>query len=627
MLKTSFLAALAFLSSLACTARPTGQVRTARPAESAVSAAASPDSIIVLDLRHLNRLNATDADQMTMLWETMHAVAALQGIVNREMPRLYLNYVNTGACDVDAYWWDKYRQSGEWLAEKHAGETTDVLSVFDYFKPFVGGLVVWDPAVPSTSNVASTVAGVEGLIPVRWDSSEGSMYSRLLKRGYEVKTWLVHQDGTSLFDGKLAPYEWAYEKYLQTGRCSAEYAAYYIDAFWIKHASAGAINHHCLTNHDFFIARRAFFFDLSPWDDEAATDNPGGAKGEDYQLLLKILRRLYELRGKQRFCHIGGFPAWAFKYTRFGDVGGKHGEVETEWKFAEIISAFNTFKDADALNLGAMANASFWSHFPLRDEYPQQWTTLEALKAKGYVRPDGRVDTSRKYLIFYVGDFDAASWLYQQTPTLWDNAGRGRVPLMWSVSPILAVRAPMAMHYLRTTASPMDYFAAADNGAGYLNPSMLQGRNRPISHLPSGVKAWAAHCKRYYKQWGLSVTGFIIDGNAAPMSRQCLEAYSQFSPGGIVPQKATGLATEVKGMPILRSGPDINDAASADAANALAGYLQSEHPDFPFYWARAILKSPEWYLDVRDRIQSAVPSAEWVDAPTFFALLKLYLEE
>jgi len=586
------------------------------------------DSIIVLDLRSYNALNPSNISDMKKLWDTMHAVASVQGIVNRDTPRLYINYVTNGSKEIDSYWWNKYRKSGEWLSDVSWGKETDVMKVIEYFRPLIKGLVVWDPNLVSTSNVASTVAGADDLIAVRWDPSKNSMYTKLREMGLEVKVWLVSEDGSPKFTGKLAPYEWALENYLETGKCSPEFAAYYIDAFWISHAAQAATNHHCLTNHDFFIAKKAFFFDLSPWEDEVATDDPDGEVGGDYRLLCRILKLLYEKNGGgNKFCHIGGFPAWAFKYTRFSNVGGSHGEVDTEWEFARIISAYNAFKDADAINLGAMANGSFWTKFPLEAQYPQKWTTVEELKAKGYVKADGTVDTSKKYFIYYVGDFDAASWLYQMTPDLWDNTSRRKLPMMWSISPVLAVRAPMAMHYIRKTASSRDYFAAADNGAGYLNPSMLQGDIRPVSGLPSGIDQWVAHCKPYYEQWGLTVTGFIIDGFADQMDNECLKGYSTFSPNGIVIQKCDRLASSVNGMPILRSGPDINDADPDEAAATLASYLLHTHPDFPFYWARAILKTPEWYLGVKDIVEGKVSNVEWVDAPTFFELLRIYIAE
>ena len=71
----------------------------------------------------------------------------------------------------------------------------------------------------------------------------------------------------------------------------------------------------------------------------------------------------------------------------------------------------------------------------------------------------------------------------------------------------------MVMHNYRVTATPNDYFAAADNGAGYLMPGMLQ-EPRSVSGLKSGLSAWAKHCSKYYQKWGLTITGFVIDGEA-----------------------------------------------------------------------------------------------------------------
>jgi hypothetical protein len=67
-------------------------------------------------------------------------------------------------------------------------------------------------------------------------------------------------------------------------------------------------------------------------------------------------------------------------------------------------------------------------------------------------------------------------------PPIRDRPDRGKVPLMWCISPVLAERVPMALDYRRETATKNDYFAAADNGAGYLMPGMLQ-EPRPVFSL------------------------------------------------------------------------------------------------------------------------------------------------
>lgn len=583
-------------------------------------------AVLWLDLMRWNDASTKDTTEMKRMWDAVHLAATLQGIVNRDAPVLYLDYVKADGYNTDEYWWDKYSAPGEWLAGKERVKIYDPVKACDILRDRFKGLVVYDPKIPATSCIASMVAGVEDLVAVRYDPAPGSIYNRMRERGYPVKVWLVGEDGSSRFASKTAAYRWAIDEYLAKGRCNTAYAAYYIDQCWLRNPGASAKNHHQLSNHDFFVGERAFFFDLSPWPDEVATDDPDGEVGADYRTLTEILLECYRHNGNgETFCHIGGFPAWAYKYTNHREVGGKHTPAETEWKFAEIIGEYNAFKDADAIAYGAIANASFWHHFPLRTRYAQTWTTREQLRAKGYLDAAGRVDRSKRYVLLYVGDYDAASWIYQTTPCLWDNPDRGKVPMMWSVSPILARRAPQAMHYMWTSASEMDYFAAADNGAGYLNPGSLE-TPRAISGLPDGMAQWARHCKPWYEQWDITVTGFIIDGNAKGMTQEGFKAYASFSPNGIVPQKAPAYLSLVDGMPVLRSGGSAGADQSAEAASVIRNTVRS-HTDCPFYWFRAVLKSPTWYVNVKTLLDKSNPEIVWMSGPEFFELMKCYLEE
>lgn len=321
------------------------------------------------------------------------------------------------------------------------------------------------------------------------------------------------------------------------------------------------------------------------------------------------------------FCYIGGFPSWAFKYTKHAE--GMHDDVPTEWEFSKIISAYNAFKDADAIGYGALANASFWQHFPLEKEYKQSWVSRENLINKGYLDEDGHLKNNGKnYLIFYVGDYDASSWITQRTPTIWDDSNRGKLPLMWCISPVLQERVPMVLHNFRKTATKNDYFASADNGAGYLMPGMLQ-EPRDISGLPSGLNAWAKHCKKYYKKWGLTITGFVIDGEAPGLNEEGLDCYRSFSYNGIVPQKVP-LTYLHRGMPVLRADADVNEEPKI-AAQRIVDRINKRN--IPFHWFRNILKTPTWYIEVMAEIKKLDNSIELVDAPTFFELYKIYLEQ
>ncbi len=595
-------------------------------------------SVGMFDLKYTLGYDLTDSDQVSSLWDDIHAISTLQGVVNRTTPRLFVNYIVESGREIDTYWWNKYRRAGEWLHGKDTIVYPDIVALVSAYKNEIEGVVVYDPEVAATSNVASAVAGIENLLALRYDPRPNSLYSRLVTSGpkLKIKARLINEDGTPMFTGKGIipgtdrsstgsikndPYIWFIEKYMKTGKCNGEFGAYYIDQKWRENPRATARNHHTLTNHDFFVSRRAFFFDLSPWGDEPATDDTLQPVGTDLATLKEFLLEAYRLNKGEKICYIGGFPAWAFKYTQH--AGGSHDDVPTEWEFSRIISAYNAFKDADAIGYGALANASFWQHFPLDNQYPQKWVAHDELKKRGYLTDDGKVDfKNRDFMIFYVGDYDASAWITQRTPTIWDDPNRGKLPLMWCISPVLQERVPMVMHNFRRTATSNDYFAAADNGAGYLMPGMLQ-EPRGISGLPSGLDAWAKHCKRYYDKWGLTITGFVIDGYAPGLSDKGLDCYASFSPNGIVPQKIP-LTLLHGNMPVLRSDEDIQQAPR-EAAQRIAERVEKR--PVPFHWFRNILKTPTWYVEVMDELHQVNPNIELLDAPTFFELYRIWLQQ
>lgn len=597
------------------------------------------NKIAVFDLGYTLEGMWGDSQEVKRAWDHAHTLATLQGLVNRKSPRLYTYFVKNGKRDIDRYWWDKYRAEGQWLAGKDTTVYPDILSLIKAFRKDIEGVVVYDPAVPATSNVASAVAGADRLIAVRYDAEEGSLYQQLVASELRlpIKVWLVKKDGKPLFTGseqvpgtsrpssgsaKNDAYRWFIEHYLKKGKCNTAFGAYYIDQHWMTAPTRINRNHHTLSNHDYFVSKNAFFFDLSPWADEPATDDPRQRPGTDLETLKEFLLLAYQQNGNgNTFTHIGGFPPWAFKYTRH--AGGKHDDVPTEWEYSRIISAYNAFKDADAIGYGALANASFWQHYPLKDSYPQRRVTDAELVERGYLTTDGKlVENEKEYLVFYVGDYDAASWLSQTTPTLWDDPNRGKVPLMWCISPVLAQRAPMAMEYRRLSATANDYFAAADNGSGYLMPGMLQVP-RDVSGLPDATEQWAAHNIPYYRQWGLSITGFVIDGEAPGLNEAGLDAYERFSPDGIVPQKVP--LTLLHGeMPVLRADEDVNQENPAVAAQIIVNRVDKR--PLRFHWFRNILKSPTWYVQVTDEIHNRNPNIELLDGPTFFALYRKHLE-
>ena len=90
------------------------------------------------------------------------------------------------------------------LADYRLQRIASIQEVIKTFRPSFRGVVSYDTNVPSTSNVASTIAGVENLACLRFDPSPGSLYDQLVNRGPKlpVAIRLYRPDGTSLFTGR-----------------------------------------------------------------------------------------------------------------------------------------------------------------------------------------------------------------------------------------------------------------------------------------------------------------------------------------------------------------------------------------------------------------------------------------
>jgi hypothetical protein len=588
--------------------------------------------LVTFDLTPTDGYDLSTAAGKNNNWAEVHLVAALQGIVNRKEPQLYVTYVSDDAKRpgwIDRFWLDHLRAPGGWLETRPLVPADSLEALVSRFRDRIKGVVLYDLRVPATSNVASTAAGCEDLLPIPFDPTPGSVYDRLVVRGprLPVMLRLLKDDGAALFTGsetgsaKCDAYLWAKRRYLDTGRCDAARLAYYLDAWWLQKPHKARPNCHSLSNHDYFIARKAFFFDLSPWDDEAPQDDPAQPLGTDYRTLTVLLRAAYDRTRGRQMIHVGGFVPWAWKYTQ--TAGGRQGDVASEWQYGAILSCYNAYMDADALGLNAMANASVFRHFPLKRRYAQPKPTAASLRADGFLDAAGTV-VPRTYVSFYVGDYDAAAWLYQRLPTLWRDPARGTVPLGWAFNPNLADRFPVGMDWARRTATPEDAFIAGDSGAGYLNPGNLD-RDRVHSHLPSGLSVWEKHCARYYRQWDISMTGFVIDGFAPPMSAEALAAYARFSPDGFAAQKLPRAQGLVPGSltPFLTMSSDMPNGHETDeAVSRIRKRLDADSGDGPhFHLFRTILWTPTQHKALFDRV-NALPDVVVVDPYTLTALLR-----
>ncbi len=598
---------------------------------------AQREPVVRFDLTYLSQLDLSDPAQRRRLWDETHLVVSLQGLVNRDAPRLYVRCVP----GPDDFWWEQMTGQGGWLAGRQVETIQNLDELLSRFRAFYRGAVVWDERVPATSNLASTIAGCDSLLCLRYDPRPDSLYGRLVSDAapLAVDVRLLRDDGAPLFTGqgqipgtamdssgsaKCDAYLWLVEHYLQTGKTDPLRLGYYLDAFWLTCYAAIAPQNHTLMNHDFLIARRGLVFDLNVWDDEACVDDPGQKPGTDVATLKAILHAAYERSGGDACIHAAGFVPWAYKYTDFRNdhwaAGGRHEAVPTEWRYAEILSCYNAYMDADAIGLGAMANASFYQHYPLQEHYPQNpKPTRETLQARGILDASGRI-VPRRYVAHYVGDYDSAAWIYHQLPQMWNDPARGSVPLSWALNPNLCERFPLGMAWARERRTANDFFVAGDSGAGYLNPGFLTPP-RTHSGLAAGLPAWERHCQHFFRQWDISLTGFVIDGFAPGLTMEGLDAYARFSPDGIVAQKIEPQGVHGE-MPYVRMCGDL-PAGPREAAQVLHRGTSGLLPRFGVF--RSILQTPTWYASVQHELkQMAGDEVAVVDLYTLLWLVREY---
>ncbi len=599
--------------------------------------------------RRVDRANPAD---VARVWDETLLIATIQGLANRDAARLYLIYSEAYGRNVDRFWLDRFSQNVPthegtpkkkgWLQDRPRQTIESLDDLLDVFEEFYVGVVLYDGDVPSTANVATTIAGVENLLPVRYDPTPGSLYDRLIAsaqgRRLPVVKSLINEDGSPLFTGKgeipdanldssgsvkVDPYYWLIENYIKSGKANPLEGGYYIDADWIRRP-IGAVQNHCLANRDFVVSRRGFFFDLSPWDDETPNDDRNQPLGADFRAFNAIMRAAYDAAGGSKIIRVSGFTPWDSKYTDHGNAGCKHSGVPTEWRHAEILSNYNAYLDADALGLGAMANASFYQHFPVKERYEQKKPTLEDLRKRGLLdEKDAPVD--KTFVAIYSGDYDSAAWVYQATPQFWDDHARGTIPVNWAFNPNLADRFAPGFDYFRQTKSNLDFFVSGDSGAGYVNPTGLVEPRR-FSGLRDGLDVWIEHSKKYFKRWDISGIGFVIDGDARTSDRRTLERLAEYAPDGITTHR--GETMGVVDNPFGEKTPfrpmNFDLADPTQGANIILGDARFDRgPQFNTY--RTILWSPSQLKEMFELVkkdETRGARVEFVDYYTFWLLLK-----
>jgi len=570
-------------------------------------------------------------------YDVYHTAVCIQGMANRQVPRLFLKYWPYSNGGGDAEWLKRLRESGGLCEGWPVHAVASVGEMVDTFRPYINGVVLYDAdavnGVRSTSLVATTVAGVEGGIAVRKDTSPGSMYNYLTNTkglpviidltGKFVGTGTIWQTSTpSTGSAKCDAYIWAKQKYIDTRKCDTTVLSYTLDMWGLK---AGMDHYTQLSNLDYAVSRKAFCFDLSPWGDEPATDDPTQPVGTDRNTFIAILDACNTKNSYSKMIKFCGFPNWPYKYSNFCSppnypcVGGSHTPGETEIAMY-FIFAYNAYMEADYCQ-NPIANASFYAGLAptVKDRrYVQNPSpTYSNMVSRGLINGSGNV-VPGNYVLIGLGDYDSASWTLDYLANgRYNDTNRGQVYCSWGVDPQLTDRASVAMDYMYRHKTAKDYFVAWDSGTGYIDPTVLYGSRLP-SGYPSIVPQWQEQCKKYYRLFDYSISGWLLNGIGTVETTTDIANYASFSGDGIGTDTRTNFGSPglYSNIPTCMVNAYL-DTPSTPIINNASGVN--------FAWYRVILWSPTDVQTLQNNYVSSGHNHQFLDAYSFYYLMRYYL--
>jgi hypothetical protein len=529
------------------------------------------------------------------------AVASLQGILNRDAPEFY---VLARTNSRPRFWLDLLSKDGRWLQGRNEKPLPGLDSVVKLAGKRVKGAIIWDPEVPATVNVGTTMAGVEDAVLL-----SPELAARNLSK------WKLHvlADLRGKFTGKETgskkndAYRWAIREYLASSRCSSHRLCLFEDSFSTR--EKGGLGY--VVTRDWAVKNRSFVFDLSPWVDETPADDPQQKVGLDSETYKMILTETLHQAGGQHMTELTGF----FTDSKYSNVAGHHSAhegVPTEWESVWLMSPFNVYQNTISSDC---FNQSFHSQAPRH--MLKQRRKLETVPLE-----------NKAYICILMTDYDSATPLYDFLPSNWQNADRGALPLGWGIDPSLLETYPDLIAYFYETASAADTFTADASAAGYLNPNRIQKEFLPL---------FVRHNQKFFKEADMSIAPMVLDQDQP--SPEVKDAFQQFSPNGFATivddQHHRGgrlPSPQVwKGMPVTELLNDAcNSKTGAQIAGAMANAIRVRGNPLPgFYLFRTVWVNPTTIKEAMTALRHAQPDLDFKVLPpdSFFGLFKETLQK
>lgn len=357
--------------------------------------------------------------------EDLLSITTLIGLVNRGAAKIYALESSD-----DEFWLKQIDPALPLARPQVAGNLLDYL--LNIYREHIAGLIIYDPNLADTRNVASTLAGLRSglaVSPAQAGRFQAAPYHLPVLADLRVYGWKT----------RLQAYAWAYQHLL--AECSTELVA------GLHPDIRGRLRSFLVTQRVFtcWLDARKFLPALAP----------GGLS--ERGLSKRVLSHF------------------------------RPGSVHLGWFISEPFGIRLTSRAA-LLTLASdhCTNLAAWSSLPEKPGEQDLRAPVEEVS-----RPEsagGRDKAKTTYLSFTISDGDNLQYCQHHLLHLWQNPARGTLPLGWTISPALKQAMPVLAEFYRRSASANDTFIAGPSGAAYMLPS-----HWPRARLASFLQLTAAY--------------------------------------------------------------------------------------------------------------------------------------
>lgn len=329
------------------------------------------------------------------------AATTCVGILNRPQPRVYLIFSGD-----DEYWLKQLVPS---LPQTLASQTGDAVltMLLEKYRTSIQGLIIYDPSLIDTINIATTLAGQRDGLVVSPELAQNlqNLYSLPVLADLQTYHW----------NNRLQAYLWAQQNLL--GDCSS-------------HLVAGMNPDIVNGLRSLLVATRTFVY----WLDtrRKALDFNAGLLSE-HTLAGQIYRSF-----APGATHLGWF------------VDEPSGVAMTSRAAIAVLAS---------------------DHFNNLEVWTALQSSSSARPMQSIPGTDVQIATDKIYVSFTISDGDNLQYCQHRMLRLWRDSARGSLPIGWTISPVLLEAAPAMAQYYRDSATPNDELIAGPSGAAYIFPS------------------------------------------------------------------------------------------------------------------------------------------------------------